>query len=138
MKGGFNEKRDCLFISHGLMLGCFGTTAFAKPNKIIDYTMDQPDIYGESTQTQFRTMLTYYNIYLPVTGLSQYDSRWANDIMRYYNQYIWDAGCALTCATMIARHYGKITDPKQFNIDMGENACPFGWDLAGPRAGAHI
>ena len=121
-----------------LLISCFSCVAMAKQNnesinlkKIIDVTTDEKDVFGETAKAAEANVgiktLYNYNINMPVTPYCQYSMPWADDLMLTKNYRIDQYGCALTCCTMIARYYGKNTDPAVFNVAMGNYACDLGW-----------
>ncbi len=66
-----------------------------------------------------------WNIWLPVSALSQRNSGWASEIMQTCGHTIGSHGCLLTSATMVFRFYGSSKNPRQVNQCMGDLACPW-------------
>ncbi|MEM0334754.1 MAG: hypothetical protein QXU94_05145 [Thermoplasmata archaeon] len=76
-----------------------------------------------------------YNVYIPTTHFYQKDEKWKDDIMEWRGQTLGDAGCIVTSFAMNMRSYGRQTDPKRANIDMGNSSNPFVWNDAPNKAG---
>ena len=130
-----------------LLITCFSGMALAKqpnegskPSKVVDYTVDTPDVYGDTAKTaesQVSIKLLYnYNINMPVPIFGQRWSPWSTDLMKTLNYTIGSSGCALTSCTMVAKYYGKNTDPRVFNIAMGNDACPLNWYSVSSKGGS--
>jgi len=133
------KKVFAIILLVGLVVSSIGTLAVPKQPEVIDFTMNTPDIYGDVARTadsRIRLLLPPYNINMPVPAFSQNDLAWKNDLMKTENQTIGNAGCALTSSTMVAAYYGKNTNPKIFNTDMGNYACPLYWTEVANRGGS--
>lgn len=65
--------------------------------------------------------------------MKQYDSQWANVIMKTANLPIGTSGCCLTSFTMIQKYYGGTHTPADVNTTLGDYACPFWYYIAAEK-----
>jgi hypothetical protein len=108
--------------------------------KIYDENYEETDLtkyqkIGEQLIADFKAgiqnkSIPTYKYYYPDKFFQNSGEDWDDDNMESDDEFIEDAGCALTSFTMLASLHGSNDDPGDVNTTMGNYACPFGWDVA--------